>query len=367
MVGALLYKNDRIIAQDYHKKAGTPHAEALVLAKAGPDAEGATLFVTLEPCCHRNKRTPPCTDAIIQSGVAEVVVGIRDPNPQVSGKGIAALEAAGIKVSSGIMEEPLHRQNEAYIKYIVTGEPFVTMKVAMTLDGKIATPEGESKWITSERSRALVHRMRNCVDCVLTAIGTVKADNPRLTCRMGGEQDTNCTGQNQFPEGRKRIGVGRNPLRVVIDPRLETPVGSHVLVCPPATIIVTTKEHEESPAALAMAQSGVEFIGYGPGPDNGMTSDGSLDLRWLMRRLGGRGITSVMIEGGASLTGRAVEQGIVDKAVFFIAPKIIGGRGSYAPVASRSFKKMEEAMALHDLKVRTVGGDVLIEGYTASP
>jgi diaminohydroxyphosphoribosylaminopyrimidine deaminase/5-amino-6-(5-phosphoribosylamino)uracil reductase len=346
MVGALLYKDGRIISEDYHKKAGTPHAEALVLAKAGGDAAGATLFVTLEPCCHRNKRTPPCTDAIIQSGVAEVVVGIADPNPMVSGKGIAALQAAGIKVSRGLLEEPLRRQNEAYIKYIVTGEPFVTMKVAMTLDGKIATPEGESKWITSERSRALVHRMRNSADCILTAVGTVKADNPRLTCRMK---------------------AGRNPVRAIIDLRLETPAGSHVLTCPPATIIITTKERAASPAALALAQKGVEFIGYGPGPDEGAAQDGSPDLKWLMRLLGDRGITSVMIEGGASLTGRAVEQGIVDKAVFFIAPKIIGGRNSFVPVASRSFRKMEDALALSGLKVRMIGGDVLIEGYTAAP
>jgi diaminohydroxyphosphoribosylaminopyrimidine deaminase/5-amino-6-(5-phosphoribosylamino)uracil reductase len=360
MVGALLYKDDRIIAEDYHKKAGTPHAEALVLARAGRDSAGAILFVTLEPCCHRNKRTPPCTDAIIQSGVSEVVVGIGDPNPQVSGKGIAALEAAGIKVSCGLLEDPLRRQNESYIKYISTGEPFVTMKVAMTLDGKIATPEGESKWITSERSRALVHKMRNAADCVLTAIGTVKADNPRLTCRLPSGR----AGQDPVRAGRNPMRAGRDPVRAVIDPRLETPAESHVLVCPPATIIVTTKERETSPAALALAQRGVEFIGYGPG--EGMTPDGSLDLKWLMRRLGGRGITSVMIEGGSSLTGRAVEQGIIDKAVFFIAPKIIGGRGAFAPVASRSFRRMEEALVLSRLKVRMVGGDVLVEGYTAS-
>ncbi|MCG6551948.1 MAG: bifunctional diaminohydroxyphosphoribosylaminopyrimidine deaminase/5-amino-6-(5-phosphoribosylamino)uracil reductase RibD [Candidatus Magnetominusculus sp. LBB02] len=330
MVGALLYKDGRVIAEDYHRKAGLAHAEALVLSKAGQEAEGAALFVSLEPCCHTAKRTPPCTGAIIAAKVGRVVAAMQDPNPEVAGKGIEALRKAGIECEAGILKDEAQRLNEAYIKYITSKTPFVTLKVAMTLDGKMAAPDGKSKWITCEKSRRYVHRMRSAVDAVLTAIGTVKADNPRLTAR-----------------GR---GLPRSPIRVVIDPSLETAPDFEVCQTPPPTIIVTKADIHKFSAAMPHE---MQFIQY----------EGRLDLKWLMRQLGQRQITSVMIEGGPSLTGHAVEDGIVDKAVFFIAPKIIGGKGVYCPVSSKTFRDIGSPYEVHDMKARALGCDIVIEGY----
>ncbi|MBF0553017.1 MAG: bifunctional diaminohydroxyphosphoribosylaminopyrimidine deaminase/5-amino-6-(5-phosphoribosylamino)uracil reductase RibD [Nitrospirae bacterium] len=326
LVGALLYKDGRVIAGDYHRKAGEPHAEALVLTKAGAEAEGATLFVSLEPCCHTGKRTPPCTGAIIGAKVRRVVAAMEDPNPAVCGRGIETLNNAGIETEVGILRDEAKRLNEAYIKYITTKTPFVILKAAMTLDGKMADPDGQSKWITCEKSRRYVHRIRGGVDAVLTAIGTVKADNPRLTARGRGL---------------------RSPIRVCIDPSLETPLDYEILKTPPRTIIVTKETDTRA------CGQGVEFIHY----------DGRLDLKWLMRQLGQRQITSVMIEGGPSLTGHAVEDGIVDKVMFFIAPKIIGGKGVYSPVSSKSFRGIDSPYEVFDMKARILGADIVIEGY----
>ncbi|MBF0567123.1 MAG: bifunctional diaminohydroxyphosphoribosylaminopyrimidine deaminase/5-amino-6-(5-phosphoribosylamino)uracil reductase RibD, partial [Nitrospirae bacterium] len=272
MVGALLVKDGKIIAEDYHKKAGTPHAEALVIGQAGVASRGATLFVNLEPCCHREKRTPPCTDAIIAAGIKDVFVAMKDPNPYVAGKGIETLVSAGIATEYGILQEEAAQLNEAYARYITTRTPFVTMKIAMTLDGKIATPDGLSKWITCETSRHIVHHLRGSVDAILSAIGTVKADNPLLTCRI---KDKKC------------------PVRIIIDPWMETPAHFNVFQTPPKTIFVTKQVPSPAPAG------DIEFIHYG----------GNLDLKWLMAELGKREITSILIEGGSSLTGHAIEDG----------------------------------------------------------
>jgi diaminohydroxyphosphoribosylaminopyrimidine deaminase/5-amino-6-(5-phosphoribosylamino)uracil reductase len=228
MVGAVLTKKGRVIAEGYHRKAGTPHAEAIAIDGAGDRAKGATLYVSLEPCCHKEKRTPPCTGKIIGAGIRKVVVAMKDPNPRVSGKGIEELEAAGIKVVSGVLEDKAAALNEFYIKHITTGIPFVVLKVAMTLDGKIATPEGESQWITGEKARASVHSLRGSVDAILTAIGTIKADNPRLTCRTAEDRD---------------------PCRIIIDPFLEIRPESNVLCIPPETIIAMKRQPEAGAAA----------------------------------------------------------------------------------------------------------------------
>ena len=228
MVGALIVKNGKIIAEDYHRRSGAPHAEALAIEKAGEKAQGSTLYVSLEPCCHTDKRTPPCTKTIIKAGIKKVVISMKDPNPKVSGKGIQELEQAGIKVISGILEDKARRLNEAYIKYITTKKPFVMLKIAMTLDGRIATPEGQSKWITGEKARGMVHKLRSSVDAVMTAIGTVKADDPELTVRLGRS-------------GSKGQGP-RNPIRIVIDPELEIPLNSRILRTPPDTIIVAGEQ-----------------------------------------------------------------------------------------------------------------------------
>jgi len=329
MVGAVLIKNGRILSEDFHRKAGTPHAEALAIAKAGDKARGSTLYVSLEPCCHTEKRTPPCTKAIISAGIKEVVIAMKDPNPHVAGMGIAELQRAGIEVRSGILEDRAQRLNEAYIKYITTGKPFVILKIAMTLDGKIATPEGQSKWITGEKARRLVHRLRSSVDAVLTAIGSVKADDPQLTAR--------------FPHSK-------NPARIVIDPNLEIPLNANVLKIPPETIIVTRNAGDK---ADHLEKSGVIILPFKE----------KLDLQRLMEHLGKRHITSVLIEGGSSLNAHALEDGIVDKVMLFIAPKIIGGKDSYPAVGGKTFRKLEEAYRLKDISLRKIGDDFLIEGY----
>ncbi len=329
MVGAVIVKNGEIIAEDYHKTPGKPHAEALAITKAGENAEGSTLYVNLEPCCHTEKRTPPCTKAIMNAGINKVVIGMPDPNPKVSGKGITELLKTGIEVKSGILEDESRRLNEAYVKFITTGKPFVTLKIAMTLDGKIATPEGQSKWITGEKARKTVHRLRSSVDAIVTAIGTVKADDPQLTARIKG---------------------GRNPLRIVIDPNLEIPLNAKILQVPPETVIVTRTNNSKS---TYLEKSGIKILYF----------KNKFDLKWLIEKLGQMNITSVLIEGGSSLNAHSLEDGVVDKIIFFIAPKIIGGRDSFPAIGGKSFKKLEEAYRITDSKVRRIGEDFLIEGY----
>ena len=335
MVGAVLVKNGKIIASDYHRRPGQPHAEALVISSAKEKAKGATLYVSLEPCCHRDKRTPPCTDAIIGSGIKRVFIAMVDPNPKVSGKGIKELEKAGIEVFTGMLEREAMMLNEAYIKYITKGIPFVILKIAMTLDGKIATPLGQSRWITGEKARRMVHKIRNSVDAIMTAIGTVKADDPLLTVRAVKSKRTD------------------RPLRVVIDPMLDIPLESRIIATPPETLIVTDKASDQGKKDYLLNR-GVRIMEY---PGN------KISLKWLMEKLGEEGITSVLIEGGSSLNAHALEDGIVDKVLFFIAPKIIGGKDSYPSVGGKSFKSLEEAYRLKDIRLRKIGEDILIEGY----
>jgi diaminohydroxyphosphoribosylaminopyrimidine deaminase/5-amino-6-(5-phosphoribosylamino)uracil reductase len=329
MVGAVIVKNEEILSQDFHKKPGTPHAEALAIEKAVEKSKGSTLYVNLEPCCHTEKRTPPCTRAIINAGIKKVVIGVVDPNPKVSGKGIAELERAGVEVKSSVLEDKAKRLNETYIKYITTGKPFVILKVAMTLDGKIATPEGQSKWITGEKARKTVQRLRSSVDAIMTAIGTVKADDPQLTARVRG---------------------GKSPLRVVIDPGLEIPVQAKILQTPPHTLIVTRMHNSK---ADGLERSGIKVLYFRE----------KLDLDWLMKELGKMEITSLLTEGGSSLNSHALEDRIVDKAMFFIAPMIIGGRESFPAVGGKTFKRLEEAYRIRDISMRKIGEDILIEGY----
>jgi diaminohydroxyphosphoribosylaminopyrimidine deaminase / 5-amino-6-(5-phosphoribosylamino)uracil reductase len=331
LVGAVLVKNGRIIAAEYHKKAGGLHAEALAILSAGPKAKGSTLYVTLEPCCHTIKKTPPCCPAISSAGIRKVFIAMRDPNPEVSGKGIKTLREQGIEVVEGVLEEKARRQNEAYTKFIITGRPFVTLKLAMTLDGKIATPEGESKWITSEKSRMIVQKMRRANDAVMSAIGTVLADNPRLTCR---------------------IKSACQPARIIIDPDLDTPLDFNVASTPPRTIIVTSVK--DDPKRDLFADRGVEFIHY---------KGQKVDLPWLMGRLGSLGMTSIIIEAGSSFSAAALMAGIVDRVVFFIAPKIIGGRCSVPVIGGEEFRKLAEAIRISDMTMKKVGEDIMIEGY----
>ncbi len=329
MVGALIVKNGIIIAEDFHRKPGTAHAEILVIEKVGENAKGSELYINLEPCCHTEKRTPPCTMSIINAGIKKVIIGMNDPNPKVSGGGISQLRDAGIDVKSCILENEAKRLNEAYIKHITTGKPFVILKIAMTLDGKIATPEGQSKWITGEKARKTVHRLRSRVDAIMTAIGTVKADDPQLTAR---------------------IKNGKNPRRVVIDPDLEINTNAKVLQIPPETIIVT---RINNPKSNYLEKTGTKIIYYKE----------KLNVNWLMEKLGKMEITSVLIEGGSSLNAHALEEGIIDKVMFFIAPKIIGGEKSFPAVGGEAYRKLEDAYRITDLKIKRIDRDFLIEGY----
>lgn len=346
LVGAIIVKDGKIISEDFHKIPGTPHAEVLAIKKAGDKAKGSTLYVNLEPCCHTEKRTPPCTKAIINAGIKEVIIAMKDPNPKVSGKGIQELQKAGIGVKCGILEDEAKSLNEFYVKHITTGKPFVILKIAMTLDGKIATPEGESKWITGEKARKLVHRLRSKVDAVMTAIGTIKADDPLLT---------------------SRIKRGKNPKRIVIDPELDIPFNAKILRTPPDTLIVTKKSSKKKLNDLSMnniisreekikmlSEKNIQFIEY---------KGEKLDLNLLMEILGKMNISSLLIEGGSSLNAHALEDCIVDKVMFFIAPIIIGGRESFPAVGGKSFRRLAEAYKIKNTKIMRIGEDFLITGY----
>ena len=337
MVGAVMVKRGRVIAEACHKRAGTPHAEALALALAGKKAYGATLYVTLEPCCHLNKRTPPCTNAIIDAGIKRIVIAMEDPNPNVSGKGVRQLQKAGLEVECCVLGHEAARLNEAYIKHATTGLPFVTLKAAMTLDGKIATPTGESKWISGEASRRLVQRMRAESDAIITAIGTVKADDPRMTARGKGGIFSQRGGAN-------------GPVRVVIDPKLEIPPSARILEGPPETIIVTGKDGAK---VNKLKKTGIKIIKH----------KGKLELKWLMKKLGQMGMMSVMIEGGGSLNWHALDEGVVDKVNVFVAPKVIGGQESVSVVGGETHRKLADALMLREMKARKVGEDLLISGY----
>lgn len=337
MVGAVIVNNGKIIAEDYHRMTGTPHAEALAIKSAGDKAKSSTLYVNLEPCCHTDKKTPPCSKAIISAGIKRVVIAMKDPNPKVFGKGIKELEKAGIKVTKEVLGEKARRLNEAYIKYITTTKPFVILKVAMTLDGKTADREGQSKWITGEKSRLMVHRLRSSVDAVMTAIGTVKADDPELT---------------------SRIKWGRNPKRIVIDPNIEIPLNAKILHLPPETIIVAKDRGETENIKWKARVDYLLNIGT-----KVLLFKGILHLNWLIEKLGQMGITSVMIEGGSSLNAHAFEDGIVDKVLFFISPKILGGKDSYPAVGGKTYRKLEDAYKLRDVSLRRLGDDFLLEGY----
>lgn len=338
MVGAVVVKDGRVVGEGYHVRAGEPHAEVVALEKAGESARGGTLYVTLEPCCHWG-RTPPCTDAVIASGVASVVAAMVDPNPSVSGNGIAALEAAGIKTSAGMLEEQARKLNESYIKFITTGLPFVTLKLAMTLDGKIATRTGDSKWVSCEESRRAVHRLRERSDAVLVGVGTVLADDPSLTARNG-----------------RNVGY---PTRVIADTRARTPVGAKALVQPQGETIIAVGESAPAARVRKLEQRGARILLV-------EEIDGRVSLPALVRALGEMNTTSVLIEGGGQLAAGALDSGIVDKVIVFIAPKIVGGESAITAVEGPGAATMADALRLERMTVKKVGGDLLVEAYPCS-
>lgn len=334
LVGAVIVRDDRIVSIGWHRKAGTPHAEVHALNMAGELARGSTLYVTLEPCSHYG-RTPPCVEAIIRAGVSRVVAAMSDPNPLVGGRGFERLRAAGIEVEVGVLESEARKLNEVFLKWIETKMPFVMLKTAMSLDGKIATRTGQSQWITSPEARRRVHEWRNVFDGIMVGIGTVLADNPSLTTRL-------------------EIG-GRNPIRIIVDSSARTPPESNVVIDGQARTIVAVTERAPQDKIDALLERGVEIITAG--------SDEHVDLKLLMRELAAREITSIMVEGGGTLNFSLLKEGLVDRINAFIAPKIIGGREALTGVEGEGFAELDQAVELIDIETETIGNDLLIGGY----
>jgi diaminohydroxyphosphoribosylaminopyrimidine deaminase/5-amino-6-(5-phosphoribosylamino)uracil reductase len=339
-VGAVIVKNRVIVGEGYTQPPGSDHAEIVALHQAGKEAKGATMYVTLEPCCFFG-RTPPCTKAIIDAGIAQVHFPMIDPNPLVCGRGASELEAAGIKTFLGEHKEEAEEINEAYTKFITTGLPFVTAKFAMSLDGKIATKTGDSKWISGEDSRRYVHCLRHRTDAIMVGVNTIIADDPHLSARAG-----------------KGGGwAEKQPIRVVADSKARTPQTARIFQMPGKTLIAVATEIKPS-RAKALAQAGAEVLRL-------PAKEGLVDLGDLLRALGERGVTSLLVEGGASLFSSLFEQGLVDKVLVFVAPIIIGGGEAKSPVEGEGVDKIAQAMALSRVKVERFGNDVLISGYAS--
>ena len=335
MVGAVIVKGGKVIGEGWHERCGEWHAERNAFKNCTVPAEGATMYVTLEPCCHYGK-TPPCTEAIIEHGIARVVVGMEDPNPLVAGKGIALLREAGIEVVCGVEEEALREQNRVFLKYISTKLPWVAMKTAMTLDGKIATRTGDSKWITGAEARAYVHELRHRFMAILVGIGTAVADDPLLNCRI---------------EGR---GV-RQPIRVVVDSNARLSLDSQLVKTAGEyrTIVAHTRFAPEE-RVKALRETGVEMLLC-------KEKEGLVDVRNLLELLGQSGIDSILLEGGGSLNYTFLSEGLADELYAFIAPKIVGGMNAKTPVEGAGMEKMADAINLELENVLNVGHDVLLK------
>ncbi|HEY2989724.1 MAG TPA: bifunctional diaminohydroxyphosphoribosylaminopyrimidine deaminase/5-amino-6-(5-phosphoribosylamino)uracil reductase RibD [Candidatus Binatia bacterium] len=332
MVGAVLVRGRRIVGTGYHQRAGGDHGEIVALKRAGARARGATLYINLEPCSHHG-RTPPCAPAVIRAGVKRVVAGMADPNPLVAGRGFRKLRQAGIQVRAGVLEKESRRLNEAFSKYIIRRTPFVILKLAASLDGKIATSTGHSRWITGAEARRCVHEMRNRVDAIMVGVGTVLADEPQLTCRIPG---------------------GRNPYRIVLDSGLRIPLTARVLRERGKTIIVSGSR-VSSRKVQAIQKLGAEVWRF---PLRG----GAVPLASVLKKMGQREMTSLMIEGGATIATAALKEKVVDRVCFFYAPKIIGGDG-LDMIAPLGIKKTAGSVQIRDLAVQKIGDDLLVTGY----
>ncbi len=335
MVGAVIVKENKVIGKGYHKGYGEAHAEVKAFENATEDIKGADLYVTLEPCSHYGK-TPPCVDKIIHRKIKRVFIGCLDPNPLVSGKGVKKLIDSGIEVTTGILEKECRELNEVFMKYIVEKKPFVIMKTAMSLDGKIATKTGDSKWITGLRSRKNVHRLRNEVSGIMVGINTVIADNPELTCR---------------------IENGNNPIRIIVDSKLRIPIDSKVLDNQNlAKTIVATTGQADMTKKVEIEKKGVKVLTI-------KSLEGKVDLQKLMSKLAEENIDSILLEGGATLNFSALEQQIVDKVQIYIAPKIIGGEKSKTSVGGSGIEELRKAFQFHRISYKTIDEDILIEEY----
>jgi diaminohydroxyphosphoribosylaminopyrimidine deaminase/5-amino-6-(5-phosphoribosylamino)uracil reductase len=335
MVGAVVARDGHVVAVGHHPRAGEPHAEVNALVSAGEAARGADLYVTLEPCTVQG-RTPPCVDAVIAAVPRRVVVAMLDPNPAVSGGGVAALEAAGITVEVGIRGAQAERLNRFYLTHMRTGLPFVTAKFAASLDGRIATRTGESRWISSEPAREMAHRLRLRHDAVLVGVNTVLRDDPALTVRLPG--------------------ASRQPLRVVADSALRTPPSARLFDPGGGRVLIATTAAASPSRISALEAAGAEVIVV---PQVGER----VDLRALLRALGEREVISVLAEGGAELLGSLRDLGLMDSVVAVLAPRLIGGTAAPAAVGGEGAASLSEAVALTDIEVQQLGGDLIVTGY----
>ncbi len=343
-VGAVIVRDGHVVGRGFHPKAGEPHAEVFALRDAAEKARGADVYVTLEPCSHHG-RTPPCCEALIAAGVARVFVGLIDPNPKVSGQGVARLRAAGIDVQVGILETECRRLVAPFIKHMISGKPLFILKSAMTLDGRTATRTGHSQWITSPPSREHVHHVRDQVDAIMVGSGTALRDNPRLTTRL--------------------TPPGHDPIRIVVDSRLQLPETSHLVrhQSSSPTWVITVPQVDAVKMNALQGYDGVEVITVAA------TATGQVDLHALATLLGQRDIQSVLVEGGSVLNQSLFAAGLIDRAMIYIAPKILGGNDGLGLFSGQGVDRLEDGLQLRDLRVTCLGDDVLLEGevYSCSP
>ena len=336
VVGAVIVKNDKVIGEGFHKQYGGNHAEINAIESA-ESLGGATIYVTLEPCCHYGK-TPPCTEAIIKSGIQKVVIGILDPNPLVSGKGVEILRQNGIEVIVGVLEKEIRKLNEIFIHYISEKRPFVIMKTAMTLDGKIATKSGDSKWISNEVSRNVVHEIRNQVMGIVVGINTVLLDDPKLNTRLKNKK-------------------GKDPHRIIFDTHCKTPFDSNVVTLDSESkTYICVGEDADSKRVEKLKDLGCKVVKL-------PTENGVICLKSFIKYFGDIGFDSLLVEGGATLNYSFLKAGLVNKMVSFIAPKIVGGESSKTPVGGEGINLMRDAITLKDLTVTVLEDNLMIEGY----
>lgn len=334
MVGAVIVKNNKIISKGYHKKAGKPHAEAIALEKAGKQAKNSTLYVNLEPCNHHGK-TPPCTEKIIDSDVSRVVIGTKDPNPK-SGNGIKKLKENEVEVSIGVKEKEAKKLNEVFFKYTKEEIPFVISKAAMTMDGKIASKTGDSKWISNEESRNFSHKLRDRYDAILVGANTVIQDNPRLTTRLNDKE-------------------GSNPIRVILDYKLRIPVNANVLSEDGEIIISTSLDSKTNKRKKWKKLRENNNLNFFYMKDKG--------VKGLLNYLGEEGITSLLVEGGSKVNWSFFSEDLVDKIFYFIAPKIVGGSNAVPLVGGEGFESIKDSLEVEDIDTENFGDDILIVGY----
>lgn len=337
LVGAVIVKDGEIIGEGYHQYIGGPHAEVNAFSNTLKDPKGATMYVTLEPCSHYGK-TPPCANKIIESGISKVVIGMIDPNPLVGGRGIQLLKDSGIDVVVGVLEDECKKINEIFLKFITTQLPFTILKTAMTLDGKIATVSGDSKWISNEKSRTIVHRLRHRVAGIMVGVGTVIYDDPLLNTRLDGMD-------------------GKNPIRIIVDTKAKIPTESRIVKTANdiRTILATTSEASKDKLVI-LEEKGVEIITC-------PKKNEKVDLTFLMKQLGKLGIDSILVEGGATLNYSLLSEELIDKVMFFIAPKLIGGELSKTPIGGEGINLMNNAIRLKDIELSLIDDDIKVIGY----